>query len=160
MIAAEKVVTMNYLLTNAEGEILDRSTEADPFIYLHGGSQILPNLEAELEGLAVGDKKTVTLTPEKGYGEVDPKLRLSVQRSMFPKDVELKEGMQFSAPTDEGDVIFTIQSVQGENIMIDGNHPLAGQTLTFKIEVVAVRDATKEELEHGHAHGEDGHHHH
>lgn len=158
-IANDKVVTISYLLTNGQGKELDRATNEDPFTYLHGSQQVLPGLEDALEGLTIGDRKKVTLKPADGYGEVDPKLRFSVSRAELPKGVDIQTGMQFSTPTEEGDLIFTVQAVHLDRVELDGNHPLAGETLNFDVEVIAVRDATEEELSHGHAHGEGGHHH-
>lgn len=161
MITNGKVVNLVYSLTNAEGEILDSATESDPFTYLHGASQIVPGLEAGLEGLKIGDKKKIKVLAKDGYGEVDPNLKLSVNRSQFPKEMQIEPGMQFETTSPDGHgMVFTIESVEGDKVFIDGNHPMAGQDLNFSIEVVAVRDASAEELEHGHAHGPDGHGHH
>jgi FKBP-type peptidyl-prolyl cis-trans isomerase SlyD len=160
MIAKGKVVSLKYLLKNSEGVELDRAEADEPFEYLHGADQILRSLEASLEKLKVGDKKTVRLTPADGYGEVNPHLRLTLERSALPADMPLEPGLQFEASIGDGqDAVFTIQKVEKEKILVDGNHPLAGQTLCFDLEVVAVRDATPEELSHGHAHGPGGHEH-
>ena len=162
MIKKGKVVSLIYQLKNSKGEELDRADKNDPFTYLHGASQIVPGLETALEKLKSGDKKKVTVSPDEGYGEIDPNLKLSIERSVFPADMPLKPGVQFEASLgeDAGEAIFTIQSVEGDKVMVDGNHPLAGQTLHFDVEVLEIRDATKEELSHGHAHGEDGGHDH
>lgn len=155
------VVNLAYSLKNSEGEVLDEANTNDPFTYLHGAHQIVPGLENELEGLSIGAKKAVTVAPENGYGEVNPELRVEVKRSQFPEGVEIEPGMQFSTQTPDGqNVVFTVEQVQGEQVMIDGNHPLAGQTLHFDVEVLDIRDATQEEMAHGHAHGPDGHHDH
>lgn len=161
MIKKGKVVSLSYLLKNSKGEELDRADKADPFTYLHGASQIVPGLENALEKLKEGDKKQVTVSPKEGYGEVDPNLRLSIERSVFPAEMPLKPGIQFEASLGEdgGEAVFTIQAVEGDRVVVDGNHPLAGETLHFDVEVVSVRDATKEELSHGHVHGEGGHGH-
>ena len=161
MIKNGKVVDLAYSLTNAEGEVLDQADVKDPFTYLQGGSQIVPGLESALEGLKKGDKKKVTVTPAEGYGEMNPELKLTVNRTQFPSDAELEEGMQFETQTPDGQsVVFTIEEIVDDQISINGNHPLAGQSLHFDVEVLNVRDATGEELSHGHAHGPDGHHHH
>lgn len=156
-----KVVDLLYALKNDSGEVLDRADSEAPFTYLHGGQQIVPGLESALTGLKVGDKKNVTVEPADGYGELNPELRLTVGRSQFPGKMEVEPGMQFEAQTPDGHgVVFTVESIEGDKIKIDGNHPLAGQRLHFDVEVLSMRDATDEEKEHGHAHGPDGHHHH
>jgi FKBP-type peptidyl-prolyl cis-trans isomerase SlyD len=156
-----KVVDLVYSLKNDEGEILDEADRESPFTYLHGGQQIVPGLEKALIGLMIGDKKKVVVSPEEGYGELNPELKLTVARTQFPESLEVEPGMQFEAQTPDGHgVVFTVESLEGDKVHIDGNHPLAGQTLHFEVEVLSMRDATKEELEHGHAHGPDGHHHH
>jgi len=160
-IAKGKVVSMTYLLKNNAGEELDRSQPGEPLVYLHGTGQIVPGLEKQLDGLAKGDKREkLVVTPEEAYGELRPDLKISVNREQFPKDAELEPGMRFWAHTPEGQKHpFTVVSVTGDDVNIDGNHPLAGETLTFSIEIEDVRDATKEEMEHGHAHGPGGHSH-
>jgi len=155
-----KVVQLAYTLKDSAGEILDESTTSDPFFYLHGAGQIVPGLEAGLTGLKMGDKKTVTVTPDQGYGEEDPQLRLTVPRTQFPKDIDVKVGMEFEARGPQGPMPFVVAGVEGDQIQIDGNHPLAGETLHFDVEVLGIRDATTEEKSHGHAHGPGGHHHH
>jgi FKBP-type peptidyl-prolyl cis-trans isomerase SlyD len=156
-----KVVNLLYSLKNDQGEVLDRADKEAPFTYLHGADQIVPGLETALEGLKVGDKKKVTVAPADGYGETNADLKLTVNRSQFPGKVDLEPGMQFEAHTPDGHgVVFTVEAIEGDKVKIDGNHPLAGQTLHFDVEVLEMRDATDEEKDHGHAHGEDGHHHH
>ena len=160
MIEDKKVVEINFVLKNSKGEELDKSDENKPLVYLHGTQQIVPGLENELAGLQVGDKKNVEVSPDQGYGEVDTKLHIKTERSLFPKDIDLVAGMGFSSDTGEGkNQKFTVIKLEGDHVFLDGNHPLAGQTLHFDVEVVAIRDATAEEMEHGHAHGEGGHHH-
>jgi FKBP-type peptidyl-prolyl cis-trans isomerase SlyD len=160
MIKKKSVVSLNYTLKNGDGQELDTATSEKPFLYLHGYGQIVPGLENALEGLTIGDKKEVTVTPEEGYGQVDAGLRMKVNRSNFPKDADIKQGMQFMGEIAEGQkVVFTVHEVDGDEVKVDGNHPLAGQTLNFSVEVVAIREATEEELSHGHVHGEGGHQH-
>lgn len=160
MIQNGKVVGLAYQLTDDQGAVVDASDAKDPFFYLHGASQIVPGLENALVGLKQGDKKKVQVSPEEGYGETNPSLVMTVQRSQFPAGSELEEGMQFQAESPEGQaMVFTIAGVEGDDITIDGNHPMAGKTLHFAIEVLSVRDATEEEKTHGHAHGPGGHHH-
>ncbi|MEK6580262.1 MAG: peptidylprolyl isomerase [Bdellovibrionota bacterium] len=161
MIGTGKVVELHYVLTDAKGKVLDRADKDAPFSYLHGGQQIVPGLESALIGLKVGDKKKVVVPPADGYGDVSNELRIEVKRSQFPPTAELQQGMQFQANGPEGQgMVFTVSKVEGDTVHIDGNHPLAGETLHFDVEVTAVRDATDEEKEHGHAHGPDGHGHH
>ena len=159
MIKDGKVVQLAYSLTNSDGEVLDQATQKDPFVYLHGAQQIVPGLEEALEGLDVGAKKKVTVSPEQGYGEIDPQLKLEVARTQFPKDAQLEVGLQFETQTPDGhEIVFTVEELGLEKVKIDGNHPLAGETLHFDVEVLAMRDATEDEKEHGHAHDGDGTH--
>ena len=160
MIKDKSVVGINYVLTNAKGKELDKSDAKSPLVYLHGTQQIVPGLEKELASLNIGDKKNVVVSPEEGYGEVNTKLHIKTERSFFPKDADLKAGMEFSADTgEEKQQHFTIVKIEDDNVFLDGNHPLAGEILHFDVEVVSIRDATADELVHGHAHGEGGHHH-
>ncbi len=156
-----KVVELKYSLKNTEGETLDQSDVTDPFVYLHGADQIVPGLENALAGLEIGGKKSVTVPPAEGYGEINPELKFDVQRSQFPPEAKVRVGMDFQATNPEGHgMIFVIEAIEGDQISINGNHPLAGQTLHFDVEVLSIRDATPEEMEHGHAHGPGGHHSH
>ena len=159
MVKKDAVVTLCYTLKDSDGQELDKSTPDNPFAYLHGNSQIVPGLENALEGLAVGDKKEVTVPPAEGYGEFVAGLKMDIERSNFPPDIKIQEGMQFSAEVSGHDQVFTVTGLEGDKVQVDGNHPLAGRTLHFAVEVVEVRSATQEELEHGHVHGEGGHHH-
>ena len=152
-----KVVDLSYTLKDSEGELLDQADVQDPFSYLHGADEVVPGLEKALEGLKTGDKKTVVVSPAEGYGEVDSQLRVTVKRSQFPKGADLKAGMQFETESPEGEpMIFAIEKVEGEQVFVNGNNPLAGVTLHFDVEVLGVREATAEELEHGHAHDAGG----
>jgi FKBP-type peptidyl-prolyl cis-trans isomerase SlyD len=161
MIKKDTVVSMGYNLKNSEGEELGNADANQPLTYLQGAGQIVPGLENALEGLVVGDKKDVTISPKEGYGEVSAELRLKVERKLFPPDAEIKPGMQFKANTgDDHERTFTVVELEDDHVKIDGNHPLAGQTLYFNVEIVAIREATKDELTHGHAHGADGTHKH
>ena len=154
-----KVVGLAYLLKDSKGRVLDRSDSKDPFTYLHGAGQIVPGLESALGGLEIGDKKSVVVAPAEGYGELDPNLKVTVSRSRFPHEAELEAGMQFESTLADGqEVVFTVEGIQGDQVQLDGNHPLAGHTLHFEVEVLAIRDATPEEVSHGHAHDPDGHH--
>ncbi len=160
MIRENKVVDLAFTLKSEEGEILDQAEKDDPFVYLHGFDQVVPGLESALAGLKVGDQKKVEVSAAEGYGEIDPSLKVIANRSQFPKGVELEVGIQFETETPDGDeVVFTVCAIEGDQVHVDGNHPLAGQKLHFEVEVLNIRDATTDELEHGHAHGPDGHGH-
>lgn len=160
IVSSGKVVGMSYSLRNDAGVILDQASHDEPFLYIQGSSQIVPGLESGLEGLKIGEKKTVTVPPEEGYGPLQPGLKMTVKKDQFPDVKDIQAGMQFQAQSPEGHgMVFTIVEVAGEDVTIDGNHPLAGQTLTFAVEILSIRDATEEEQSHGHVHGEGGHHH-
>ncbi len=159
-IAHEKVVSIHYTLTNGEGTVLDSSTGNDPLAYLHGFGNIIPGLENALEGREAGEKLSVTVDPEQGYGSRDERLVQAVPRSAFKGVTELAPGMQFQAQGPEGTRLVVVTQVTQDLVTVDANHPLAGQTLHFEVEISEVRAATAEELEHGHVHGPGGHHHH
>lgn len=159
-ISSGKVVSLHYVLTNNSGQELDRSGD-EPLTYLHGQGQIIPGLEKQLDGLSKGDKREkIEIKPEDGYGESQPELKRKIDRKQFPADVDIQVGMQFMSQSPDGHRLpLVVTAIEGDQVEIDGNHPMAGQTLNFKVEVADVRDATAEELEHGHAHGPGGHHH-
>jgi FKBP-type peptidyl-prolyl cis-trans isomerase SlyD len=157
-IATDKVVSIHYTLTNAEKDVLDSSAPGEPLVYLHGRGAIVPGLERELSGKVVGDKLDVVVSPADGYGERAGPGPQPIPLEAF-EGVDVQPGMPFMVEDDEGHhVPLWVVDVTEEHVMVDGNHPLAGETLHFAVEIVAVRDATDEELAHGHAH--DGHHHH
>ncbi len=159
-IGANKVVTLNYKLSDDQGNVI-QTTEKEPFVYLSGNNQILPKLEEQVNGMLIGGKKNIELNSSEAYGDYDEKAVQQVKKEEFPEGSELKEGMEYMAHTPDGKPIpFVIKEVKDEEVTIDFNHPLAGRNLNFDVELVDVRDATPEELEHGHAHGGDGHHHH
>ncbi len=161
MIAKNKVVSMSYCLKDTKGEELDRSEKNKPLEYLHGGGNIVPGLENGLDGLKVGDKKEVTVKPEEGYGKFLADLKQEVDRKMFPADHKIAVGMQFMSELPDGKKHpFNVIEINDDKILVDGNHPLAGQTLQFSVEIIGIRDATQEELQHGHAHGEGSGHNH
>jgi FKBP-type peptidyl-prolyl cis-trans isomerase SlyD len=158
-IGANKVVTLNYKLTDDQGNVI-QTTENEPFIYLSGNSQILPKLEEQIDTMLIGGKKNIELSSADAYGDYDEKAIQQVKKEEFPEGSNLEEGMQYMAHTPDGKPVpFVIKEVKEEEVTIDFNHPLAGKNLSFDVELVDVRDATAEELEHGHAHGGDGHHH-
>ena len=159
-IQKNKVVTIDYTLTDAEGAILDSSQDDEPLSYIQGTESIIPGLENALEGRAPGEMFIVSIPPAEAYGERDETLLQDVPREVFrDKEELLKVGAHFQAQDDEGMHSFTIVGVDDGIIRVDGNHPLAGVTLNFDVRVVGVRDASSEELSHGHAHGPDGHGH-
>jgi FKBP-type peptidyl-prolyl cis-trans isomerase SlyD len=148
----DNVVSIHYVLRDSEGEIIDQSAEGQPLAYLHGHSNIVPGLEKALEGAAQGDEVKATVTPEEGYGEYRAEMVQKVSRDAFQGVDELSPGMSFQADSDAGPMIVTIKEVEGDQVTVDGNHMLAGQTLDFTVNVADVREATGEELEHGHVH--------
>ena len=159
-VSEQKVVTMNYEVADDQGQLIDRSEEGGPLAYIHGNGQLIPGLETALEGRGKGDKIAVDVPPEQGYGERDEEGVQIVARNQFDDSVEIEVGMQFEAQDDdEGHQIVTVVAVDGENITLDTNHPLAGKSLRFEVEILDVRDASAEELSHGHVHGPGGHDH-
>lgn len=154
----DTVATFHYRLTDADGQELDRSDEEQPLAYLHGQGNLIPGLEEAMDGKAEGDSFSVTLEPEAAYGEYDESLIHKVDRSQFSGVAELEVGMQFQAKFPDGDRIATVREFDGDQVTIDGNHDLAGETLNFEIEITDVRPATQEELTHGHPHGPGGAH--
>lgn len=159
-IADDHVVTIHYTLKDESGEIVDSSEGMDPLVYLQGAENIVPGLEQALAGKQVGDKLSVTVQPKDGYGELIPELCQVVSIDMFQGVDELEIGQMFETESAEGyPMIVTITEISEGNVTIDANHPLAGQVLNFAVEVVDVREASEEELEHGHVHGEGCHHH-
>jgi FKBP-type peptidyl-prolyl cis-trans isomerase SlyD len=157
-VARDAVVLIHYTLKNDAGEILDSSSGNDPLAYLHGGGNIIPGLEEALEGKVAGDKVNATIPAAKAYGEVEPGLIQQVPKRAFQTG-EIRPGMTFTAQTEHGPQRVVVTRVAGDMVTVDGNHPLAGQTLHFDVEITEVRAATAEELEHGHVHGAGGHHH-
>ena len=158
-ISEQKVVLLNYEVVDDQGQLIDRSEEGDPLAYIHGTGQLIPGLETALEGRGQGDKIEVDVPPDQGYGERNDDGVQTVSRDQFDDGVEIEVGMQFEAKDDEGEQIVTVVKLEDEAVTVDGNHPLAGEILNFNVNVVDVRDATPEELEHGHVHGPGGHHH-
>ena len=160
-IGQDKVVSIHYTLTNGSGEVLDSSLGGEPLAYLHGKGNIIPGLEKALEGRKTGEKLDVKVGAAEAYGQRDEQLVQKVPRRAFGGVAKVEPGMQFHAQTSQGQTrLVTVTGVQGDMVTVDGNHPLAGQDLNFAVEVAGVRDATEEELAHGHVHGPGGHHHH
>jgi FKBP-type peptidyl-prolyl cis-trans isomerase SlyD len=155
-ITKNKVASIHYTLRDNEGTVIDSSDGRDPLHYLHGAGNLIAGMEEGLEGRSKGEKLNLKISPEKGYGEKDENLVQQVPRAAFGGQ-DVKEGMRFS--TNQGGVV-TVTHVGLESITVDGNHPLAGVELNFDVEVMDVRNATSDELSHGHVHGPGGHHDH
>jgi FKBP-type peptidyl-prolyl cis-trans isomerase SlyD len=154
-IAKHKVASIHYTLTNNSGEVLDSSKGREPLFYIHGMGNLIPGMEDGLEGKVKGDKFDIKVSPEKGYGVKEADLIQQVPRDAFGAQ-PVNVGMQFQ--TDSGHMV-TVTHVGLDSITVDGNHPLADTHLNFDVEILDVRNATDEELEHGHVHGPGGHHH-
>ena len=160
VVADDMVVQLDYTLTLANGEIYDSSDEAGPLEYIQGQGHIISGLEEALYGMAVGEEKDVVVTPDLGYGEYDPEAVQTLPLDVFPPDMELEPGMAidlYDEDTDE-EVEAYVAEVDEDSVVVDFNHPLAGETLNFHVKVVGVRPATDSELDHGHVHS-DGHSH-
>lgn len=156
----DKVVTLHYHLTNREGEVIESSRGSEPLTYLHGTGTLLSSLEHALTGLDVGATKTVELAPADAYGEHDATKVETLPREVFAQVPDLEIGMLLEGQDLNGQT-FTVHvmDIREDTVVIDANHPLAGETLTFAIEVLAIRDATADELTHGHVHEDGGHQH-
>ncbi len=156
--ARQRVVSIHYTLTNDQGEVLDSSEGREPLSYLEGAQNIIPGLENALVSLQQGDSLKVSVEPQDAYGERHDHLVQSVPRSAFEGVDEVLPGMQFHAETPNGLQVIQVVGVDGDSVTIDANHPLAGERLHFDVEIVNARDASEEEIAHGHSH--DGGHHH
>ena len=158
-IAADRVVTIHYTLKDDNGTVLDSSTGGEPLAYIQGHGNLVSGLEKALEGKQNGNTLSVVISPAEGYGVRNEGLIQRVPKRTLQGSGEIKKGMQFQARTDDGMRLFTVTAVIGDMVTMDGNHPLADRTLHFDVEIVSVREATADELEHGHVHGAGGHHH-
>jgi FKBP-type peptidyl-prolyl cis-trans isomerase SlyD len=158
-IAENTVAVIDYTLTDNDGTVIDSSEGAGPLAYLHGAGNIITGLEEALLGKEAGDKVTASIEPAKAYGDRHDQLKQEVPRELFTGIDSIEVGMQFQSETEQGPVLVTVVEVQEQTITVDGNHPLAGVHLNFDVDVREVREATQEELDHGHVHGEHGHHH-
>ena len=158
-ITADRVVTIHYTLKDDKGAVIDSSSGGEPLAYIQGHGNLVAGLEKALEGKQDGNTLAVVVPPAEGYGERDESLIQRVPKRALQGSGEIKKGMQFQARTEDGMRLFTVTAVVGDMVTLDGNHPLADHTLHFDVEVVGVREATTEELEHGHVHGAGGHHH-
>lgn len=160
LIARNKVVRFDYTLTDDSANVLDTSEGGEPLTYLHGAGNIIPGLETALEGKRAGESLKVRVPAADAYGERHDELVQSIPREMFEDGDAIQVGMQFHSSDDDGDTrIVTVVGTDADNVTVDGNHPLAGVPLNFAVTIVEVRDASTEELAHGHVHGADGHHH-
>ena len=153
-VADDVVVSIDYSLT-VDGEIIDASEENEPLEFIQGHQNIIPGLENQMYGMKVGESKEVTVSPKDGYGNVDPEAIIDVPREEFPKDFELKPGLELQLQSQDGELLnAVIVSVAKEKVRLDLNHPLAGKELFFRVTVTDLREATEEELDHGHVHGD------
>jgi len=154
-----KVVSIHYTLKSDDGEVLDSSDGKTPLPYIHGTGQLIPGLEKELEGKEKGNELKVVIAPADAYGEYSQEQVFVVNKDGFQGDEELKEGLQVQLDTGNGQAVGVVSKIEGDNVTLDLNHPLAGTTLHFEVKIEDIRDATPEELDHGHSHGEGGHQH-
>ncbi len=161
MVEENLVITMDYSLS-IDGEVIDSSEgeDSDPIIFLQGAGQIISGLEKSINGLKIGDKKSITVEPKEGYGEIDPEAIVEVPKDEFPKDFPLELGVEITVNSDDdedGDdeMEATIIAVDDKTVTLDFNHPMAGKTLNFDVHILDIREATPEEIEHGHVHGDD-----
>jgi len=155
-----RVVRLHYTVRDESGATLESSRDPGrvPLEYLHGSGQLLNALESRIEGTEAGYAATVTVAPSEAYGERDPRGVIRAERSTFPDEMEIAPGVEVQADTPDGPLSFVVVAVEGDEVVLDANHPMAGKTLTFDVEVMGVRAATSEEAAHGHVHGPGGHH--
>jgi len=158
-VSENAVVVIDYTLTDNEGEVIDSSEGAGPLAYLHGMGNIITGLEEALLGKEAGDNVNASIEPAKAYGERQEDMKQEVPKELFGGIDNIEVGMQFQSETDGGPVMVTVVAIGDEMITVDGNHPLAGVHLNFDVTIREVREASEEELEHGHVHGEGGHQH-
>lgn len=159
-VAKHKVVIIDYTLTDDQGAVIDSSKGGEPLAYIQGMNNIIPGLENALAGKQAGDTLQVSVPPSEGYGERNDAMQQEVPRDMFDTSEQIQVGMQFHASDGDNNMhVVTVVGVTDTHVTVDGNHPLAGVALTFDVTIVDVRDATAEEMEHGHVHGPGGHNH-
>ncbi len=157
---SKKVIGFHYTLKDGSGNLIDSSENKDPLYFLEGTGQIIPGLEKELVGMNPGDKADVSVKSDDAYGQRQDNLVIQVEKAQFPENgASLKVGDLFQLSEDPHSPPFEVRAIEGEKVTMDGNHPLAGVDLFFNVELVNTREATAEELSHGHAHGPDGHGH-
>ena len=154
-----RVVSFHYTLKNSAGEQIESAFGAEPLMFLEGSGQVIPGLEEAIKALAVGDKKVITVKAAEAYGEIEEEMIVEVPKDRIPK-ADVAVGDRFHADAGDGHAqVVQVTKVTDTHVTIDGNHPLAGQDLTFEVQIDSTREATKEELQHGHAHGPGGHNH-
>lgn len=156
----KRVIGFHYTLTDKSGTTLDSSIGDEALYFLEGSQQIIPGLEKVIALMNIGDKKKIEVKAQDAYGDINPELVVKVKKTQFPPGAELNVGDQFQVNNDAHSPVFTIMSVDTEDVTVDGNHPMAGKDLFFDVEIVGARPATEEEMSHGHAHGAHGHGHH
>ena len=156
----QRVIGFHYTLTDKSGTVLDSSIGDEPLYFLENSQQIIPGLEKVIALMNTGDKKKIEVLAADAYGDVNPELVVKVKRTQFPPDAQLTVGDQFQVNNDQHSPVFTIMSIDNDEVTVDGNHPMAGKDLFFDVEIIGMRDATAEEMSHGHAHGAHGHGHH
>ena len=155
----QQVMGFHYTLTNTEGTVLDSSEGGNPLLFLAGTQMIIPGLEEKVLTMSVGDKEKVQIAADDAYGQVREDMLITVKRDQFPEGTEINEGDSFRVNEDPRMPPFQVMKIDGDEISLNGNHPLAGMDLTFDVEITEKRDATEEEIAHGHAHGVGGHQH-
>ncbi|UJF19205.1 peptidylprolyl isomerase [Vibrio sp. SS-MA-C1-2] len=155
-ITKDMVVSLAYEVKGEDGSLVDQSTAEAPLDYMHGHNNLISGLEKALEGREQGDTFSVTVTPEEAYGDYHDAMVQRVPAEVFQGVDTIEVGMRFLADTDQGPIPVEVTEVDGDEVVVDGNHMLAGQTLSFDVKVIAVRAATEEELSHGHSHKEEG----
>ncbi len=156
----KRVIGFHYTLTDKTGTVLDSSIGDEPLYFLENSQQIIPGLEKVIAIMNVGDKNKIEVKAPEAYGDVNPELLVKVKKTQFPPDAKLTVGDQFQVNNDANSPVFTIMSIESDEVTVDGNHPMAGKDLFFDVEIVGMREATKEEETHGHAHGAHGQGHH
>ncbi len=154
-----RVFSFDYVVKDSEGKEIDSSEPGQPLMFIEGSGQIIPTLESEIKNLKIGDNKHIALTAVNAYGEIDKNLVMDIPLTQLPPVDSLKIGDNFWAETEGGRRPFRVVKISDTHATMDGNHPLAGQDLSFDVKLIEIRDATDEELQHGHAHGPGGHHH-
>ncbi|MCE5207243.1 MAG: peptidylprolyl isomerase [Chloroflexi bacterium] len=158
LVEDDVVVTMRYELT-VDGVVIDSSDNDEPIVFIQGQEDVIPGLEKAIYKMKAGEKKSIHVTPEDGYGEIDPEAFQDVPRDEFPSDIPLEPGVELEMKDEDGETLFaTIVSVDKDVVKLDFNEPLAGKDLYFEVEIVDLRQATAEELDHGHVHFDDDHH--
>jgi FKBP-type peptidyl-prolyl cis-trans isomerase SlyD len=158
-ISKNKVVSIDYVLTSPTGDVLDKSSKGHPLQYIQGMGQLIPGLEKALEGKGAGEALKAQIAHKDAYGARDEELVQIIPKENFEDIKDLKVGMELEAESEEGVRVITVTAIDGDRVTVDYNHPLAGMDLTFDVSIVEVRDATEEEIGHGHVHGPGGHHH-